>query len=414
MRKVLIGLIVLILVIAGVYFFYIRPKMNSGEPVPNVISSFFPKVTSNGNAFGPDDTPVTPDGTAATAANNPLKQLTSRPVAGYTVFNIATKVSIPSTDPKGKPTIQTNTDYYLRYVSRINGYVYEMKNGSAPLQISNILIPNIYEAVFADNNNTALLRFLRADEKTIATYSVPIPGLNDDGTRTQKPGIYLQDNIYSLAVSPDQTHIARITTDSTGSLVTSSTSTGTTIKTLFRSPFQSWLPQWNTTSVYLQTKAASTADGYLYSIDQASSRLKRILGNIKGFTASVSPSGTYVIYSETVGNTFRTRIFNTKTNAISPLSIDVLPEKCTWLKNEDLVCAGNSTVQDAVYPDAWYAGIMHFSDQLYRISPTTNSYSVLYDGSDASFDMTNIQVDEGQGYAYFIDKNTGILWQYKY
>jgi hypothetical protein len=136
------------------------------------------------------------------------------------------------------------------------------------------------------------------------------------------------------------------------------------------------------------------------------------VGDIAGLTASVSPNGTYVIYSQSTGDGFITKLFNTKKNTTVTLALSLLPEKCVWLKNEDAVCAGNSIVPDGVYPDAWYAGITHFQDRLYRIYTSVNTYDEIYNGEAAAFDMINLSMDEDRGLVYFIDKTTGLLWQY--
>jgi hypothetical protein len=451
MRRFLIIILVIILVIAGVWFFYIRPRELTGQPVPNVLRSFFPTSTTNTGSFGTDTTSgLGTNGGTNIAATSAFKEMTGSPVAGYTIFSITDTVTLPTTNPSAyvtpattaasttstttpvsstttktkpvatkpvvvaKPVTQTVIDHMIRYVSRGNGYVYEIKDGGIPLQISNIYIPNIYEAFFADNNTTAILRFLRSDYKTIATYSVPIPPLNTDGTRTQKSGIYLPDNISEIAVSPDGSEIARVTTDTTGAIITTSNTGGATIKTIARSPFTEWIPMWAGNTVYIQTKAASIANGYLYSINSSNTRLQRVVGDVPGLTTSISPSGTYVLYSQSTPTGFVTSLLDTKTGIVSPISLAILPEKCTWLQNEDLICAGNSTVPSGTYPDDWYAGTMHFSDQLYHIYTGTNTYTVLYNGQAQSFDMTNLQVDEGQQFVYFIDKNTGLLWQFNY
>ena len=105
-------------------------------------------------------------------------------------------------------------------MSRANSYVYEITNNETPLQISNVYIPNIYEAVFGDKMNTALLRFLRSDQRTIATYSVPIPSENPDGSRTQKEGAYLPDGILQAVLSPDASQLAYLTQNNTGATIT--------------------------------------------------------------------------------------------------------------------------------------------------------------------------------------------------
>ena len=185
-------------------------------------------------------------------------------------------------------------------------------------------------------------------------------------------------------------------------------------KELIRSPFREWLAEWNDSkTIYLQTKAAGTAEGFLYKVDRTERKLRRVLGNINGLTASVSPSGTSILYSESSNNNFTTKIFNTKTNNTTTLNLKILPEKCTWLINEDLICAGDSSVAAATYPDSWYAGTSHFSDKLFRIYTKTNTFDILYDNSDLSFDITFLQTQETTNTLYFIDKNTGILWSFK-
>jgi hypothetical protein len=419
MRRILIILLIILLVGTGVWYFYVKPRQASGvSPVPNILKPFFPVSTTTSGSFGTVPGTIggvgTSNSTSPSAAVPAFKQLTAFPVAGYSVFTTSSQVSIPSADPKAKPTVQTVTDNYLDYVSRNNGYVYEIKNNAIALQVTNIFIPNIYEAYFADNNTTAILRFLRSDDRTIASYSTPIPSANNDGSRTQEAGTYLPDNIFDMAISPDQTQVADITTDKTGAILSTSTSVGTKIKTLIRSPFTEWIPLWAGNTLYLQTKAASIADGFLYSVDSTDARLERIVGNIPGLTASVSPSGTYVLYSASTLNGFTTSLLDTKTNATTQINLSILPEKCAWMADENLICAGNNTVPSAVYPDAWYAGTIHFSDQLYEINTVSNTYTVLYDGQGQSFDMTNLQLNENQQMLYFIDKSSGLLWQFNY
>jgi hypothetical protein len=317
--------------------------------------------------------------------------------------------------PKAKPVTQTTYSHRIRYVSRSNGYVYEIENGVAPLQVSNVYIPNIYETLFGDNANSALLRFLRPDQTTIATYSVPVPPPNTDGTRTQKEGTYLPDGLLQAAISPDTKQVAYLTTTKSGSTISLATLTNSKKTTLIQTPFREWLLSWPTAkNIFLQTKASALVPGYLYRIDTTEKKLRRVLGDINGLTTSVSPSGTYVLYSQHSDGGFVTRMYNTKTNTTRSLSLVLLPEKCTWLKNDDLICAGNTSVPTAQYPDAWYQGIVSFSDQLYHISSTELAYETLYDGNDASYDMTNLAVDETARVVYFIDKPTGLLWQFTY
>lgn len=409
MKRFFIFVLVLAIIGGGVWYFFVRGKSPTDNPVANVFQSFFP-LSGEGEVF--DGTIREGEGSTDTTSTDRFSQVSSRPIAGYSIFSLTNTVTTPNPDPALKPIVTTTIDHYIRYVSRANGYVFEIKNKESAVQISNIMIPNIYEAMFADSNTVALLRFLKSDNQTIATYSVPIPPLNPDGKRTQKQGVYLPDNINSLVVSPDSKLVAKLTTETNGALISTSTPTNTLKKDTIRTPFKEWLVSWPTQStLYLQTKAASVANGFLYTIDSAQGRLKRVLGDIPGLTTNTSPSGEYILYSQSTQNSFITRLFNTKTGATTPLSLLVLPEKCVWYTNSDLICAGNTSVSEAIYPDAWYAGLTKFQDQLYRIDTKTNAYTVIYDGTARSFDMTNLQLDEGQNLIYFIDKPTGILWK---
>lgn len=418
MRKVLIILVVLMILGGGVWYIAFRPTTtNPITPDDSGFPSFFPLSTTQ--------VPDTIDGQVPTTGSNTptaqplqsrLKQLTSRPIAGFTIYPDRITTIIPATAPGGKPTQEVHIEHVLRYVSRLNGYVYEIreKNGvvRSPLQISNIFIPNIYEALFMDKGKTALLRHLRADDRTIATYSVPIPDPNPDNTRTQKEGKYLTENILNAVISPDEGYVARITEEQNMGVVSFTNSLGTKKTELLRFSFAEWIPHWPTqSSLYLQTKASGTADGFLYTFD-ANKRLKKIIGNIPGLTTSISPSGNLVLYSESTTNSFTTKLYNTKTAATTPLNLSILPEKCAWLTNEDLLCAGNTTVPTGLYPDIWYAGVTPLSDKLYRISTTNNTYEIVYDGAERQLDITQIKVDEDRNLAFFIEKQSGILWQY--
>jgi len=410
MRRIFIVIVLLVLVGGGVWFFFVRGKNSTDNPVANVFQSFFPLDDTN-NAI-PDGLITEGEDSSQTLSVERFTQISPRPVAGYSIFALTNTITTPNPDPKLKPIVTTVTDHYLRYVSRANGFVYEIKNTESPIQVSNITIPNIYEAVFANNNTVALLRFLKQDNQTIATYSVPIPPLNPNGKRTQLAGVYLPDAIDSLVVSPDSKQVARLTNETSGALISTSTPSNTAKKDLIRTPFKEWLLQWPTQStVFVQTKASSLANGYLYQVDSAAGRLRRVIGDVPGLTTSVSPGGEYVLYSQSIQDSFVSRLFNTKTGTTTNLSLAILPEKCVWYTNNDLICAGNNTVTEAVYPDAWYAGLTHFQDQLYRINTATNTYTVLYEGSPRNFDMTNLKLDEGKNLLYFIDKTTGLLWK---
>ncbi len=416
MKKTLLILIIILIGLGAFWFFYIKPKTNEGTTTMDVVGNLFPIGNSIGDIFsnGDENLFINDPNTVLNQNNTTnFKQVTNFPIAGYTTFNLTREVIVNNTENPNQPTRTNITDNILRYVSRETGYVFEKKNDDQGIQITNIHIPNIYEASFADNNNTAILRFLRPDNRTIATYSVPIPIADASGRKTQQNGVFLSDNIQSIATAKNSSTILELIKTQTGSTISSSSTNNTNKRTVTNQTFSEWLLIWpNPQNIYLQTKASSNVAGFLYRLEQ-NGRLNKIIGNVSGLTASVSPKNNFIIYSNSVEGGIVTKLFNMSNNTTTTMSLSILPEKCVWLENEDLICAGNTFMpNDGVYPDSWYAGITKLNDQLYRINTSTNTYTLLYNGSDRVFDMINLQMDEGRGILYFIDKPTGLLWQF--
>ena len=465
MRKILFILIALSIAF-GIWWYFSVYK--TGQTIPQVVSQIsFPLVGKiNIGGSGSDGAIVLPGSTNGINGNTnsikvvqKLEQVVPVPIAGYTVVNqqkiLATAsantvsdtvtkpitktivtinkktgkkttktvvVQQPATTPTpiAAPQIQSgataNTDFstnnYIRYVDRGDGYVYEIANGGVATQITNIYIPNIYEALFSDQGKKVFLRFLRDDQKTIATFGIPIPDPNLDGSRTQLPGFFLADNIKSLAVSPDQGYLAQLAPNAIGGTALTISDTGNKgRKEIMSNPFHDWLISWNSqNTVSVQTRAAGAVEGFFYNILQTDTRLKKVLGGINGLTASLSPKGTYILYSESTQGGFITKLYKTVDGSTVTLAIQALPEKCAWTSQEALICATMQNPPTGNYPDTWYAGITHFSDKIIRISPESNILTVLYDDG-IDFDATNLQYDEMHNQLYFVNKNDSTLWR---
>lgn len=422
MRRILLILVLLILVGGGIFVY--RQYRTKGASPATTLRELFPigrDTNNNENTFTGQNQPAqqnnTTDGIEGTLnTQGRFTRISPEPIAGYSSFYTPSTQIIPRdpNDPKSKDIVKTTQQHTIRYVARKTGYVYEYTKGELPLQISNIYIPNVYEASFLDNNQTALLRFLREDVRTIATFAVPIPPQNSDGTRTQKDGVFLPDNILSFAIAPDQKSLARLTYKGSLGSITKTTSADTKPVEVFSSPLKELAISWPvSTKVFVQTKPSYTTPGFFYEIT-GTKQLKRVLGDIYGLTTSVSPDGSYILYSQSAGKTFSAKLFSTKDGITKPVSLAILPEKCAWFKNNDLLCAGTTTPPEGSYPDDWYMGVIHFSDQLYHIYTSGGIYDVLYPDTDEHFDMVNLSIDETTNTLYFIDKKTGYLYATQY
>lgn len=408
MKKFFIFIMILALIGGGVWFFFIRGKTPT-ENTPALFRPLFPK----GDQVVPIDTTEGEDpiiGVISEENRARLTQITTVPIAGFLLFKEPKEVEF--SDVNGRITKQTINEDVLRYVHRRSGYVFERRNGENAVQVSNIFIENIYEAVFGDNGKSVALRFLQEDDQTIGTYIVPIPELKKDGTREQQQGFFLNNNIEQFVSGPQGKKHARLSINQENAVVTTATFGNKEIKEVLRFPFTEWLLQWPTEGrIYLQTKASSRIPGYLYFINTRDTVLRRVLGNINGLTTNVSPSGTFIIYSQSTQDRFSSFIYNTTTGRFFRIEPYILPEKCTWTISEDLICAGSSNITPSVYPDAWYAGMTKFTDSFYRISTQTNLLEVLFEPIVEDFDAIHLQMDQREESVYFIDRNTGLLWQ---
>ena len=429
MQRAFIILAIVTLLSISIWYFFFSTQAAPQSSAPEVrTGSFFPKPEQ----ISPQDDTNTNESNSAqqmagnsttstqdTGTKSPFSKMTDGPVAGFISYE--RQADIPPSVPGEMP--KKNTEHVIRYASRTNGYVFEVTNTTAPLRISNILIPNIYEALFTSDGKSVVERFLQDDQKTISSYIIPIPDQNPDGSRTQKEGTYLANNISSLALSPDgKKSVGVITSAGNTSITTFTIPSNTadkptvTAKEIYKSPFSEWLVSWPVQkAIFMQSKASNSSEGFLYNLDNITTKLRRILGNIYGMTTSVSPSGNYAVYSQNSDNSsIATYLYNIKSGSSLPIGRNILPEKCAWLSSDDLLCAGNDAIPDGSYPDSWYAGVSHFNDNVYRISARTGDSLVIGDGTEKNLDMINLQVDESQQLLYFMDKKTGILWRLSY
>lgn len=408
MKKVLIFILITVFVGFGVWWFFIRPNTDVAT-VPEIFKPLFPK----GDQVVPIDTsegenPI--EGVISEENRGRLTQITTVPIAGFTLYQEPKQVKISGTD--SKITTQTINEEVLRYVHRRSGYIFERRNGEDAVQVSNIFLANIYEAVFGDKGKSVALRFLQDDGQTIGTYIVPIPDEKEDGTRDQKQGLFLVNNIEQFVKGPDMQNHARLTISGGNGIITTASFNNKNVAEVLRFPFTEWILQWPlTNTLYVQTKASARIPGYLYAINTKDKILKRVLGNINGLTTNVSPSGSYIIYSQSTQERFNTYIYSTKTAQFFRLDPYILPEKCTWTQIENLICAGSSNIVASAYPDSWYAGLTKFTDSFYRISVSTGLIETLFEPVIEDFDAINLQSDPREEYVYFTDKTTGILWR---
>jgi hypothetical protein len=164
----------------------------------------------------------------------------------------------------------------------------------------------------------------------------------------------------------------------------------------------------------LTTKASGFVPGFMFSLDPKTGQTKKILGDIYGLTTNTNPDMTKILFSKSTDRSLIFGMHDTTDGKKYSLGITTLPEKCTWsITGGTIYCGVPRILPGGVYPDEWYQGIIHTSDQIVRIDPTQlydNEILVDPEDENVTVDTVNIQVDNNERYTAFIDKNTNLLY----
>jgi peptidoglycan hydrolase-like protein with peptidoglycan-binding domain len=306
----------------------------------------------------------------------------------------------------------------LRYVDRASGNIYQtFADKIEERKFSTTIIPKIYEAFFGNNGESVVMRYLKGDGRTIATFvgNLPKEILGGDTTsENEVKGSFLPENIKDVSVSGDASNIFYLF-ENTDNMIGTTLNLFTNKKVqIFDSAFTEWLSNYpNNKMITLTTKAASGFPGYMYKTDPVSKNLTKVLGDINGLTTLTSPDGKLVLYGN---DSLALSVYHMDTKTSDTLGVNTLPEKCVWGKMSDAVyCAVPKNVDGNQYPDAWYQGEVSFSDQLWKIDLTNGNGTLIADPINATggedVDGIKLTLDEGENYLLFVNKKDSFLWE---
>lgn len=449
-RNFILLIIILAVVVIAVFgFLYFKGKTTNTprdeSPGTNFISQFNPFRKSK-----PTPPAVTPPVDISEYAPPPtteipevkLTKVSSMPIAGFTVFkkerlkNIP--IAIPTTTPlientpapevkKGKTTSVKPTPPLtefmpaLRYVDKATGNIYQtFVDKIEERKFSGTTIPKVYETYFGNQGKSVIMRYLKADEKTIETFVGTLPKelLGEDTTgNNEAQGSFLPNNIKDISLSPDGLKIFYLfeSGDTSGNSMIGITLNLLNNKKIqvFDSLFTEWLSLWpNSNLITLTTKPSAGIPGYMYTIDSAGKNLSKILGGINGLTTLGSPNGKLILYGN---NNLSLYIYNADSRNSDLLGVKTLPEKCVWSKASDVVyCAVPKSISPGEYPDSWYQGEVSFSDQLWKIDIKTGNATMILDPVTVTaeeIDGIKISLNESENYLFLINKKDSFLWK---
>ncbi len=438
-KQKLIILIIFLVGLTALFFAYLYffPGSKAAQVVQKNAPNFFPfgsnvTKTTPGTTENNNSGLEIPNNTISPQSQLKLKKVSSMPIAGFGIFNKEVYKDVSpitpitaigeevtnTTPPPSAPT--TEFIPTLRYADKATGNIYQARADKLDeRKLSSTIIPQIHDGIFAKESTAVVLRYLKEDGRTIASFlgALPADTLGADTSEgAELKGIFLPDNTTEVSVSPDDSKIFYLYNTNNVSFGVVSGTAGEARSQVLISPFTEWLVEWpNFKMITLNTKPASGIPGYMYALDPEKKDLNKVLGGINGLTTNTSPTGKMVLYSSSSDNSISLGMYDISNGNSIPLGIKTLPEKCTWTKAGDsLYCAVPKFLDSMSYPDSWYKGLTSFSDEIWKVDAESGSAVKIADPVEVlneDMDATKLTLDSDENYLFFINKKDSYLWE---
>lgn len=388
-KTLIIGgiIIILILLFVWVYLlFFSTPK----DPSQVFTDLGIGGGEETGIVIPPEEDPID---TTVTNGLSKLRQLTTKPVAGF--------VEIPATN-----TIPA----YVYYTEAGTGHIYKIDPMSGNEErVSNTTIAEASYASFSPSGNYVAIRSSndkRSEDITVGKLDLETGSLVTESLSGQIEDFKIVNNSELLYSSRE-----------VSGLVGHSYNLNTKVKKdLFTVPFYEAVILWGSTgnsSHYVYPKSSYALEGFLYEVKDGT--LNRL--PLEGFGFSAKANSDMVLYNKISGDKASSYIYDRQANVSRPLDAVVVPEKCYLLKSGfEFVCPFENTTIPFRFPDEWYMGKMSFKDSLWRLDADSMTGEEMVDTfaeSSREIDITGLDFYPDSSTFYFINKNDNTLWLYE-
>ena len=387
-KRILILIIIAVVAVIGLVLIFIK-KPAGEEKEGGFLSRFFPTGGKEEITSRPLGTTTAPEETAealqAQKEEIELLKLTQEAIAGATFAH-------------GK----------IRYIEKATGHLYEIgPNGEDKIRISNTTIPRIFEVVWSKNASSSVIRILNEAGDNLRNFAVAFTG-----SSTQ--GIFLASGITSIAASPAENKMFYLLENNGETSGIQADFENKNRKELINVPFGEFTADWPEKNIItFLSKPSNLAEGFLFKLDLKTLALTKVIGNIKGLTAKMSPDGKKIIYSQSSANqNLETNILILADSQKIPLGLTTLAEKCVFANTSpDLIyCASPRFIPNAALPDAWHQGIISFSDSFWQIDAESGALKILNAGAE-EIDAVNLFLDPEDKFLFFTNKKDNALWR---
>lgn len=362
------------------------------------------------------DTPSSSSTEVFDPLKDPLIRIWDRPSSGQTFITDDVMKETTEDVVNGTTTIRVKkmvkaTSTVVLFVDRTTGYVlgYPIETGQI-FQISNTVIPGIYDAYFFDHGKKIIMRYIDQEKNTIVGVLANIPNVTQTGAALPLEKVqYLNSQVVSVAVRSDTEELSYVVSTDSGSAVYS-VDKSSAPRLIASSPFKEWNLSYGGSKLYVTTKPSAYVQGMTLSLPLFQSEIVEKTGLM------TLPSDNGLLLNSMWGKQGLATFFYAQGNS-KVLSVKTLTKKCTWGNNDLLVCGVPRTLSKGSegLPDDWFQGRVIFKDDLMIIDKNSGEAYPLYafnseSPKEGDFDITSITVSEKNDLYSFSRKQDNSLW----
>ncbi|MCI0565814.1 hypothetical protein L0Y46_01310 [bacterium] len=433
-RKILVGVIILLAVVALALIIYGIFVVSSGDELPSPLGAGEGDggedaggiVEDGGDGTGPfGDIPGVPSGGVPSgvsdAGDGTLPGTPSGGVGPGSGAGVGSDFEIPrlrelsDVPTAGVYAFADEGVIFTRFLTRERGHIFEARMDDTRLRrVTNTTIPQIYQAMWTNSEENLVLRYLENGTEQVETLLARIIPAEEGGAEGRVEGILLPQGVEEIAVDEEGGEIFYLLPQGNGVVGYITDINASKQKKVFESPITEWIPQWTKSGdIILTTKPSANILGHAYFLDVKNGELERILGNEPGMTALVNPDGTRAIVSRNTRGGFETLIYDIKEATLDPIGIKTLSEKCVWSRVDATIvyCGIPVSIPRGDYPDSWYQGAIVLSDGLWRIDTELGTVKFLLSLNEV--DIASLSISPNDEFLYFINKRDLSLWSYE-
>lgn len=299
----------------------------------------------------------------------------------------------------------------VKYFKRATGHLYQIDpEGKTPEQrLSNLTIAGARDAAWSPNKNHAVVTFFT--DSVLKHFALSYYATSSQGEGVTSQGIFLPNNVMEVAFSKKDERMAYLLPTGTATTLFVASSDGSGQKNIFTTPLSQLNIAWAGDEISIAAKASGLAPSFVERIAlNGTSRL--IARGIEGLDIQWNVQGTFAVVSRTSlrGRNLASSVMNDKGEIIAALPFATIASKCIWsrLEEETAYCAVPRVLPPASYPDAWWQGVISFSDDLWRVNTATGEADQLF--SERDFDIIHLLLSEAEDRLFFLDKKDSTLW----